>query len=181
MGKEAFLSKDGNKVKLEYVKDGHAVSTLWERRDSGLLETAFDSDGLVLFQKLVKSDDKYIDHKVKETLHGAKISKLSEKKYSDVKINRRCPGCGESGLSRYVDAFASSNDIPVIPIYYCANCKSKSYSLTDHYLEYLVESNRGLFEESEANELQRNRDATLGEIRGYIIRMFASKKILCIK
>ncbi|MGD0729239.1 MAG: hypothetical protein ABR981_04140 [Candidatus Micrarchaeaceae archaeon] len=158
------------------------IIKILEPRETELLEMVFDMNGFVLLQKLTKIQNKEdIDLKIKETLHKEKISKISKKEYSEVKITKNCPNCNESALELYVEAFASNGKVPVVPTYHCKNCKGKSYYLTDSYLEYLVNENKGLFSDAELIELEKDRNAFMNEIKAYIIRIFASKKILNIK
>lgn len=181
-GKSAFISKDGKgKVKLEYHESGEDRIRLWETRKGNTLETTFAIDGAVLLQLPLRVSEKELEYRIKQTLSDAKISDVAYKDYTEIKIAKECPKCKESKLQRYVDAFASTGEIPIVPIYYCTSCNTKSFYLTDKYLEHLVASNTELFEEKEKDELNANKDAALNELREYIIRMFASKKILNIK
>jgi hypothetical protein len=111
----------------------------------------------------------------------AHIVQTKEAEYTPVKFNKPCPKCSEYKLSRYVEAFASKQQVPVMPIYHCSNCKQQSYYLTKHYLEYLVDNNPELFSEAELAELKADKTKFLAELEGYIIRIFASKKVMCIK
>ena len=172
---------EDKKVKLEYVKNGEPTIKLWERKSDFTLETTFNSEGFVLLQKLTNLDEKGIDHRIKETLYETHISKIAKKEYSEVKINKSCPNCGQNNLQRYVDAFASRGDVPVMPIYHCNDCSAKSFYATDAYLEHLIDNNRALFSEAELGELEKDRNAFKAELKAYIIRIFASKKILNIK
>ena len=101
--------------------------------------------------------------------------------YKDIKFDRECPKCGKKELRRYVDEFRSSGAPPVMPMYICMGCKAQSYYLTDAYLEYLVENNKGLFTEQELKELSSDKKAFMEELKGYIIRILSSKKITSIK
>lgn len=180
-GKEAFLSKTDGKIKLEYKSNNDSRIKLWETLEDMTLETTFDSNGLVLLQNLYEFDEKNVEYRIREVMRESGISKLSEGEYSEVKIMKLCPNCNERSLQRFVEAFRSRNELPIVPIYYCQKCRTKSYHLTNQYLEYLVENNRNLFAESEISELERDKAAFMDEIREYIIRMFASKKIINIK
>lgn len=84
-------------------------------------------------------------------------------------------------MVRYVEAFRSKNTMPVMPLYYCTNCSKQSYYLTNTYLEYLIYNNKGLFTNKEQVELQNDEEAFIAELKEYIIRIFASKKIMQIK
>jgi hypothetical protein len=175
------IDRKGN-VKLEYLHNGEKRIRLWEKKDADkVLETTFDSEGSILVQVPIKQDGAAIDYRVRQTVKEAGASKVVKTEFTGVRFNKPCPKCGEFGLARYVEAFASNEDIPVMPIYYCKGCKSQSYYLTDAYLNYLIENNSSLFEQQELAELSKDRAAFTNEIREYIIRIFASKKVLCIK
>lgn len=153
---------------------------LWETGENGTLETVFDGNGCILLQKTAKLDSNALNIKVAEALRNANVSGTRETQYADVKFGKPCPKCGRPGLSRYIEAFASTGEVPVMPLYYCSSCKTKSYHLTESYLGYLVENNPGMFNENEITEMRRDKAAFIEELRGYIIRIFASKKIMCI-
>ena len=140
-------------MKLEYVKEGSQRIILWETKNNATLETSFNSDGYILMQKVVDLETTPLDKRVMESLREANISQTKQAQFSDVKINKPCPKCGEGDLSRYVEAFASKKEIPVMPLYYCAKCTTKSYLLTNEYLEYLVDTNKSMFSEEELSEL----------------------------
>lgn len=178
----ALISNDGKgNIRLEYESEKGLRIRLWEARKDAALETAFDDNGFVLDQILLKPDAETIKGRVAQVMKDANITVTKVAEYSEVKINKPCPKCGEFGLSRYVEEFASRKDVPVMPIYYCKGCTAKSYYLTRDYLENLVSNNRGLFTESEISELDSDRNAVMKELEGYIIRIFASKQIMCIK
>jgi hypothetical protein len=178
----AYVSKDGTgHIKLEYKQNGRQMVKLWEARGTGILETTFDDDGQVLLQKLIKSGGNELDQLVISSLKEANVSETRETAYTNVKFGKPCPKCGKQDLLRYAEAFSTQSEIPVIPMYYCKNCSTKSYHLTNDYLEYLVENNAALFEEAELSEMKSDKKAFMTEIRGYIIRIFASKKIMCIE
>jgi len=109
------------------------------------------------------------------------ISTIQEKPFEEIKISKSCPHCNTNSLVRYVDAYSSRQVIPIMPIYSCKNCSKQSYYLTDSYLEYLVYSKKELFSNDEQTELRNNESAFITELKEYIIRIFASKKIMQIK
>jgi len=179
----ALISKDEKgRTKLEYTKQGARVIKLWEPNQEMVLETTFDAaSGSILIQRAMKTDTGLTDYLLKESLHEADVKEIKQVQFNDVSLNKPCPTCNEFKLSRFVEAFHSKKEVPVMPIYYCTNCKNKSYHLTDKYLEYLVESNMKLFSESELSEMEKDRNVFASELKSYIIRIFASKKIQCIK
>jgi hypothetical protein len=108
-------------------------------------------------------------------------SEVVETAFSEIKLKKPCPKCNENSLERYAEVFSSKEYVPIMPLYFCNGCKSKSYHLTDSYLEYLIENNRSLFSEEELLALGSDRNAFVSEVREYIIRMFASQKVMCIR
>jgi hypothetical protein len=179
--KLALVSKDEKgRMKLEYLQGKEQRIRLWEPFKDGILETTFDNNGYVLLQKLLKSESDVLKSRLYESLHEAGANGTKEIAFSDVKLKRPCPNCKEYKLSRYVEAFATKSEVPIIPIYYCTNCKTQSYHITNSYLEYLVENNSSLFSDTELLELKGDKNAFVTELKGYIIRIFASKKIMCI-
>jgi hypothetical protein len=177
----ALVSKDEKgRIKLEYLQGSEQRIRLWEPFNNGLLETTFDNSGSVLLQKMLKSQADVLKLRLDESLREAGVSQTKETQFSDVKINKPCPNCKQYNLSRYIEAYATKNEVPIIPIYYCSNCKKQSYHITNSYLEYLVENNMSLFSDSEILELKGDRSAFVSELKGYIIRIFASKKIMSI-
>ncbi|MCL5430146.1 MAG: hypothetical protein M1504_01555 [Candidatus Marsarchaeota archaeon] len=178
--KVAILSMgEKGKVRLDYSEGNGGRVALWEPFDNGVLETLFDTKGGILKQSLMEIKDK------KEDVAAAGVglivertsSRITNGKYSEISIDKKCPSCNKSDLSRIASTVNDSSKIPVMPMYECRSCGSQSYYLTDEYLEYLVTNNRDLFSENEAKELASQRGATLNELREYIIRIFACKRI----
>ncbi|MDE1868785.1 MAG: hypothetical protein KGH60_02355 [Candidatus Micrarchaeota archaeon] len=178
---EAYISKGKSAVKLEYHENGAKITKLWEQRGDHTLETTFNGDGAILVQELTKLDHKDVLQRVDIILKNAGIISAKEVQYEDVKLNKQCPKCSASGLSRHVEAFSTRQEIPVMPLYHCKGCGSQSYYLTDSYLEHLVVNNKGMFDVKELSELDANKQAFMDELKAYIIRIFASKRIMCIK
>jgi hypothetical protein len=178
----AYVSKDGNgKMKIEYLHKSEKRVMLWEAKGNSAIETTFDNNGAILMQRLVKLDQEPLDSRAINALKSEGISKTEEKEYWDIKFDKPCPKCTERKLQRYVEAFSGNNEMPIMPLYHCPNCGTKSYYLTDQYLEYLVDSNAELFNDEEVSEKEANKRAFMDELKGYIIRIFASKKIMCIE
>ncbi len=181
-GRRAYISKDGNgRVKLEYGQNGELRAKLWETKGSKTLETLFDSDGSILVQKVLALNGSELTPIIDHTAKEERIIEMEERAYEHVKLNRPCPKCGRQGLSRHADAFANRGEVPIMPLYHCGNCNTTSYHMTEMYLKYLVDNNRELFDGAEIKEYESNKEAFMAELRGYIIRIFASKKIMCIK
>lgn len=178
----AFMSRAQNgRVKLECTYPDKNISRLWEPRKTFVLETTFDAEGRILLQKLLTPSEESIKDRIDESTIEFNIKKLGNTEFTEIKIKKACPKCGGDTLSRFAEAYASKNDVPVMPLYHCKACGAKSYCMTDEYLNYLIENNVNLFSENEASELAKDKAAFVAEMREYIIRMFASQKVMCIK
>ena len=177
---KAVLSKSGKgKVRLDYIENGRERTVLWEPVRDGMIETVFDEDGVVaraLFHKSKDSAERFADTFMREKGIG-----VEKGVYSEVKIKKSCPGCGESALIRIAESAEDSKKVPITPLYKCSKCNNQSYYLSDEYLDYLVTSNRALFDEKELKELDSNKEKFMTELKEYIIRIFASQKIMRIR
>jgi len=181
MGGQAYISRDGNgRVKLEYSKENGQFAKLWETREGRTLETLFDSNGSILMQRMIEAGQSEMQQIVDQALRDEQLEAAQEKAYEHVKLKKPCPKCGDSSLARYADIFASMREVPIMPLYRCSSCKTTSYNMTDTYLQYLVENSRELFDGAEIKEFENNKEAFMAELRGYIIRIFASKRVMCI-
>lgn len=169
------------RLRLEYNKEDEKRIVLWEPKGSGVIETVFDSDGAVLRQMLFKKHQDGLEYHVKNFMSLEGVSGKPEKVSESVRLNRGCPSCGSYSLARVVDQLTDPALAPIMPIYVCGGCKAKSYYLTDKYLEHLVGNNKELFDEKELKEMQANKAAFMNELKEYIIRIFASKRIIRIK
>ncbi|MDE1856736.1 MAG: hypothetical protein KGH98_01485 [Candidatus Micrarchaeota archaeon] len=160
----------------------HKDSTyLWEPAGSGILETRFNKNGHITDQNLFKKGMFDFERRLSEVATEIGAVKFEEAPFSDVEIDKRCPKCSATALKRYYEQNRNSSDLPIMPIYICASCGTKSYFLTDAYLERLVNSNRQLFSQQEAAELEKDAERFMKELKGYIIRIYASKRIIEIR
>ncbi len=170
-------SGDGRFKTGYYVKDGTSRFSLFEHTGKGTLVTDFNEDGEVLGQDFVAEGDAL--KVIEERLSGYGYSISKRDKYEGVKINAECPFCKEKSIVRELDSedMSKLGSVPVVPIFVCTKCKRKFYSLTDSYLERLVEGKKQLFSDSELGELELNKGKFIDELQEYIIRIFASKRI----
>ncbi len=177
----AVLSKNGKgKARLDYIENGGKRTMLWERVRDGVIETVFDGNGIVvkeLFHKSGDSAEVFADTFMKEK----GIPKSERGQYSEVKIGKNCPGCGEDSLVRIAESAEDSTKVPITPLYKCSKCGKRSYYLSGEYLDYLVVNNRALFSEQELKELDSDKEKFMTELKEYIIRIFASQKIMRIR
>ena len=179
MGKQVLLSRKGGKTRLDISGDGDAVILIFEPLQSGFLQALYDKDGSVLQQRLVSATQSEIDEVIKSSLSGASVTNSTELR--EIRLNKKCPKCGAHGLDRAGLDPSSKDRISVMPIYVCASCGGRGYHLTDHYLRSMISERKELFSEEELRQQSLNEDAFMEEIKAYIIRIFASKKIECIK
>ena len=178
----ALVSRDGNgRMKLEYVDRGRKKIRLWETKNDKTLETTFGEEGSILIQRVVSLDTVTLNQRVIDSLKEADAKITQETAFTDIKLAKACPKCGEDKLARYVEAFSSKNEVPVMPIYYCSGCTTKSYYLTNDYLEFLIDNNRPMFSPEEVAELEKDKGKFMSELHAYIIRIFASQKVMWIK
>jgi len=179
--REALLSESPkHALKLEYQSKSGSVTILWERLWSkGALQTTFDSKGGILDQKIIALD-KSLREVVGSFVEGESLS-VKKTSYKEVRLSKNCPSCGSQNLIRYAEHASNPKEIPVIPKYICADCSSESYYLTDNYLKRLVDEHPYLFSEGELNSRNENNAAFTQELKEYITRVFAAKKIPTIK
>jgi hypothetical protein len=171
-------SKGKDRYRIDYTQDGATAIKTFEDVKVGILETSFDSRGDVLDQRLLKKEVG-IEEAAKSFLIGIG-GEVRVTEYSDVKSAKACPKCGSTDVERDLEALGDKGT-PIVPRYICKSCRARSYRLTDKYLERLVYSNKDMFSKEELDSLERDSSAFMKELKGYIIRIFASKKIVEIK
>jgi hypothetical protein len=177
-----FGGPDG-RVRMDYVHDGLHRSATWEPLEGGLLETVFDSSGAILRRELfgAMSGPAATDARIQQFSRDNGITPiLSSQEYKPVKISKECPSCKNAAL-RVHFGVEDGGVVPVMPVYICASCNGRSYHITDEYLDFLVSGKKDLFSKEELKEMEATREAFRKELKEYIIRIFASKRIMCIR
>ncbi len=164
-------------ARFDYRHEGKTNTLLIEKAGNGILESLFDEKGAALKQIMLKGGQSAVEEEVKEL--SKRIGHLESTEYKEVTLQKDCPHCGSSPLSRSIDF--GKGEVPVVPTYICAKCGGRSYYLTDQYLRSLVFENKHLFSEEEERELNANEEVFIKELKEYIIRIFASKKIIAIR
>lgn len=175
------MSSDRRIRTQEYVKYGKTMFSVAEETVNGVLVTEFESNGQVVNQSYRKGKDG-----VKELQEYLGISDVEIKEIGDyrgIEAQSECASCGNTAFKRELDATPPSKmlNVPVIPIFLCAKCGKKHYSLTDSYLRSLVKGNKAMFEDNELKQIDKDTDGSMKEMQEYIIRIFASKKISRMK
>ncbi len=162
-------------VRVDYQAGGARRIRVWEPRGGGVLETTFRHDGTVLLQLAVERGK--VEGRIKDTLAEAGCDSVKEVSYRDVAFDRACPWCSRHSLVRVAQAYRSREDVPVVPLYHCAECRGRSYHLSDEYLIHLISSNPQLFDDPDIKRFGSEREAFVAEMRSNIISIFASKKL----
>ena len=170
-----------HKIKLEYESMGSTITVLWEPKGSKyLLQTSFDEHGGILDQKLINITN-HDRKEVVEAFMDANGIEPKESVYEEIEFKGKCPACGKPELVRYASVESDASKIPIMPIYTCSGCGTEAYHLTDAYLKKLVASNKSLFENLDLEEMAKDEQKFINELKAYIIRVFASKHILNAK
>ena len=143
------------------------------RKGGGVLKTVFDSDGAILSRKPLPPETDIL--KESDDIASNFGDFVTRTEYSDVKLERSCPSCSAFSLQE------QDGPVPIVPVYVCRSCGSKSFLLTDEYLSQLVGENLTAFNDGERSELSKDPSAFSAELKEYIIRIFASKRIIAIK
>lgn len=164
-GKIRTASREGKFALAEELKDGSLI-------------TFFNESGEVLDQKLLKG--KGVEEGLEYYLGPIKIV---NSKYKEVEINAVCQKCGKRSIRRELDLVDTRkiSNVPVVPIYVCTSCGQGFYSLTKEYLKKIVNEHLDLFSAEESREMEKDPEAFINELNEYIIRIFASKKLMRVK
>ena len=177
----AISEGPGHSVRLDYRDGDVSMTLLWEPVAKGhVLETKFSSSCSILDQRLIKLGNAAVKDIAEAFMEQHSLEPL-ETVFEEPKLEAKCPSCGSGRLDRYAKSVKSPNSVPVMPIYQCRECGAKSYHLTDAYLKKLAVSNPGMFELKDLKSMAEDEERFIKELREYIVRIFASKKILSIK
>jgi len=162
-------------TRVDYSVGGSKRIRIWEPMGLGVLETTFRHDGAVLLQLAVEKEK--VEGRIKETLSESGSGAPKEVAYREVALGKACPWCGKHELVRFVQAYRSKAEVPIVPLYHCNACRGRSYYLTDDYLVHLISSNPHLFEDPDVQRFNSDKDSFVAEMRSNIISIFASKKL----
>lgn len=182
MESEAFISESpDHKIKLEYVVNDKRVTTLWEPKGNDMvLLSNFNIEGGLLNQRLFKAADKTTKDIANDFIDQNGIEDIRESVFEDIRLDKECPSCKSKSLARFAE-FANTDKIPIIPMYICKKCNSRSYYLTDDYLTILINEHKDLFEEAEIKESEEDFDKFRDNVKEYISRVMAMNKVIRIK
>ncbi|MGB9732848.1 MAG: hypothetical protein ACP5P2_00775 [Candidatus Micrarchaeia archaeon] len=170
-----YKSADG-RFRTENVEGKFVIA---EELKSGSVLTVFNEYGEVLDQKVNKEN---AEKSLQEYMNG-KALRIFDSGYTQVEIKATCPKCGKRSIRRELDLIDTRklSNVPAVPIYVCTSCGQGFYSLTKEYLKRLIEEHLELFSAEEKSERERSEEDFVNEVNEYIIRIFASKKLIRIK
>jgi predicted RNA-binding Zn-ribbon protein involved in translation (DUF1610 family) len=174
---EALLAYKSANGKIRTASRDSKFAVADELKDGSLI-TVFNEDGEVLDQRILKGKS------VEEGLeYYVGPLKIVESEYKEVEVKAVCPRCGKRSIRRELDLVDTRklSNVPVVPIYVCTSCGQGFYSLTKEYLKKIVDEHLDLFSAEENSEREKNEEAFINELNEYIIRIFASKKLMRIK
>lgn len=176
----AYISEGPDRTaQLKYTEGGSSFTRIWEQLDGKyLLETLFSHDGAVLDQSILQSDKQPMSF-AKQFIDGIHTETV-EVAYGEVKLDKSCPKCSGS-IHRVAKAGMKVTDIPIMPLYMCAECSSKCYYLTEEYLNHLVSRKESLFLDTEIALYKTDTESFINDLKQYINRIFAAKHIYEIK
>ncbi len=168
-------------IKLQYELGNKEETVLWESiKETHALQTSFNAEGGIIDQKLLKLEQYTIRHLADDFI-GREGIDVREGVFEEVKLDKQCPHCGKHAIKRFSQGISEPSAVPVMPMYICMECKGQSYFLTDEYLDVLIKKHKDMFESAELEELSKNEQTFIKEVKEYIIRVFAAKKVLNIK
>jgi hypothetical protein len=170
-------SGDGRLRTCGYPSNEGMCFCVVEETKMGTLITEFKDSGEVLDQVL--SDTRDAKPALVGYLKGRGVPDFSESgPYEKVRVGARCTKC-KGEIARELDLRKAKDigRVPVIPMFICMNCGSRFYSITDSYLRKLISRKSGLFSAEELRAMEMNEREFVGEVKEYVIRIFASKKI----
>ncbi len=173
------ISTDG-RVQLEFFSKSGRKTVQWERVGLSIIESVFNEEGGIIRQKRFRGPQGKSGRSIQELLNQfimeERIAVTGEKEFEEIKLKKPCPSCGRNEVMKRDTAAIS-----VLPIYSCAACAAKGYHLTDDYLQYLIDNSTMLFCDEELSEMRNGKTSFASEIKEHVIRIFASKRILCIR
>ncbi len=175
--------KDGA-VRIDYSQSSGTRVAMWEPISNGVMHTIFNGEGAIVRRDFFEclNSISVIDKCVSDFVDSERIAIEGHDDMHEVALSKNCPSCNETGLLLEVERKEGKiTNIPVMPVYKCNKCGKRSYYLTDEYLDHLVSGNIDLFKGPEQRQMQADKEAFRKELKEYIIRIFASKRIVCIR
>ena len=174
----AYLSPDGRYRTMPYKKNAEDRFCLSEKTRKGTLITEFGKNGRIIDQIYLNGGD---PESSLEKYLGISLHIEKKASYDRVNVSASCRKCGpREKIYRELDLTLISyvESVPVVPIFRCIGCGSRFYAMEIEYLNALVSRNTALFTEDERRGIEKDSESAIKELNEYIIRIFASKKIM---
>ncbi len=174
-----LVFSDGTRYRTEpyaQAKSRGMAFSVAEKVGKGVLVTDFGGSGEVIDQNLFE----YGVPLDVLTVHLGAALELSGEPYKKVEVDIFCKRCSKDSTAvRELDIkdAQSAGTVPVAPIFVCSACRTRYYSMTDSYLERLISRNEEMFKREELTSMKDDAGAFMRELQGYIIRIFASKRV----
>ncbi|MGC8567750.1 MAG: hypothetical protein ACP5RP_00290 [Candidatus Micrarchaeia archaeon] len=171
------ISFSESKVQISGIQPSSAstLRLLFEVFNGSVLITKFNSIGGIVDRKLLPKEVSLSDA-INHSFSEYGITHVTEIPYEEIKLLKRCPSCNSDSLELFYD-----NSVPVLPVYICKHCGAKSYYMTNEYLLNLINEHRELFDEDTLSKFEQDKPLFMNELKEYIARFFAAKKILRIQ
>ncbi|MEM0087261.1 MAG: hypothetical protein QW774_02265 [Candidatus Micrarchaeaceae archaeon] len=178
----AARSADGRYRTELYNRYGGKCFAVSEKIGGGILISEFGSNGVLMDQIYKRGDEPFSALSEYIAAAGDRLELDSSGKYKQVLLDATCTSCGSRTLVREYDTMGLDGikSAKVVPIFICKNCGSRFYSISWRYMEKLVSEHIDLFEEDELKKYYSDKKAFMNELNEYVIRIFASKKIIAI-
>ncbi len=163
------VAMKGMRARVDYDLKGMRLTELFESvGGKAVVKTSFNGGGEVLSRELVESTAKPGDMAAE---FAERLGWVEAAEFAEIEVLKRCPKCGGAL------AYEAVTTAAVLPVLICSSCKARSFSLTDSYLLGLVNGNRELFDDNERRMLDERPKEFMEELRGHIIRIYASKHV----
>ncbi len=170
-----YKKSEGRYITESYGEKNNIIK-VYERTADGTLVTEIMKSNGVLSQNYFK---------------GTSISNILFREYKNdflieekkdlekISLDKSCTFCSGK-LFRELEFLEPINIkvIPIVPIFRCSSCGKRFYSMTNQYLEKLVSENKELFEKDDIESFNKNKEEFINTLNAYIIRIFASQKII---
>ncbi len=169
-----YVSHGSGIYRLDYKDEkGNDAIRTYEESNGHVVYVQYEKDGSVVDQGFT---ERPLDDSVKEFLLSLQDYKEIAADYKEVTLQRKCPKCNSGSLTRIREGSFS-----IVPMYICNACKTKSYHLSNAYLKKLVYEHMSLFESNEKEELVQDEEKFMAELKDYILKIYAAKKIMKIE
>lgn len=168
---EVRIASGRNRARVDYLESGKQLTKVFENLGNRIISTLFNGDGEILDRGMAGHGN---DHVKMAIEFAGQFGTPIPGEYVEIRVLKPCPKCG--GRLSYDERERGA----VLPLLTCRSCGVKAFGLTDSYLSRLIGDRQRLFDGSEVSMLRKNPDEFMAELKGHIIRIYASKHIMRI-